>query len=91
MVGFVAPDRTVEDRRLIRQAHLSMTQSAWGLVGRMRCVHSQLLRELKQYNRTYTGFRRLQLRDAANVGPVMSDEIGVSGGKAIIRRSRWAG
>jgi Cyclic nucleotide-binding domain len=53
----------------------------------MERLHRELPGELRQHNRTYGNSVRIQLRVAVNVGPVMSDALGMSG-EAIIRTAR---
>lgn len=50
-------------------------------------LHLKLPGELRRHNRTYGESVQIRLRVAANVGPVMSDELGISG-EAIIRTAR---
>jgi class 3 adenylate cyclase len=50
-------------------------------------LHRELPSELRQHNRTYSEPARIRLRVAINVGPVMSDMVGMSG-EAIIRTAR---
>ena len=50
-------------------------------------LQRELPDRLRRHNRTYSESRRIRLRVAANVGPVMSDDFGASG-EAIIRTSR---
>lgn len=50
-------------------------------------LHRGLPGELRQHNRTYRESAHIRLRVAVNVGPVASDETGVSG-ETIIRASR---
>jgi class 3 adenylate cyclase len=50
-------------------------------------LHLKLPGELRRHNRTYGESVRIRLRVAANVGPVTSDEVGISG-EAIIRTAR---
>jgi hypothetical protein len=50
-------------------------------------LHHELLRELRRHNRTYSESARIGLRVAINVGPITSDEFGMSG-EAIIRTAR---
>jgi class 3 adenylate cyclase len=50
-------------------------------------LHLKLPGELRRHNRTYGESVRIRLRVAANVGPVTSDELGISG-EAIIRTAR---
>jgi class 3 adenylate cyclase len=50
-------------------------------------LHRELPGELRQHNRTYNESARIRLRVAINVGPVVSDGIGMSG-EAIIRTAR---
>jgi class 3 adenylate cyclase len=50
-------------------------------------LHLKLPGELRRHNRTYGESVRIKLRVAVNVGPVMSDELGISG-EAIIRTAR---
>ena len=44
--------------------------------------------ELKSHNRTYSDALKIQIRTAVDVGPVVSDEIGLTG-NAIIRAARF--
>lgn len=53
----------------------------------MERLHRELPGELRQHNRTYREPAQIRLRVAANVGPVMSDELGMAG-EVIIRASR---
>ena len=53
----------------------------------MTLLHRELPDELRRHNRTYSESARIRLRLAANVGPVMSDAVGISG-EAIIRAAR---
>jgi hypothetical protein len=53
----------------------------------MERLDSELPRELRLHNHTYSESVRIKLRVAANVGPVMGDLLGVSG-EAIIRTAR---
>jgi class 3 adenylate cyclase len=50
-------------------------------------LHRELPGELRQHNRTYSESARIRLRVAINVGPVVSDGVGMSG-EAIIRTAR---
>jgi Cyclic nucleotide-binding domain len=53
----------------------------------MECIHRELPGKLRLHNRTYTKSVRIRLRIAVNVGPVMSDPLGMSG-DSIIRTAR---
>ncbi|HTR91089.1 MAG TPA: cyclic nucleotide-binding domain-containing protein [Trebonia sp.] len=53
----------------------------------IECMHRELPDKLRLHNRTYNEPARFQLRIAANVGPVTSDSLGMSG-EAIIRTAR---
>jgi len=53
----------------------------------MAGLHRVLPARLRRHNYTYSEPMRFQLRVAANVGPVVSDDIGMSG-EAIIRTAR---
>jgi class 3 adenylate cyclase len=53
----------------------------------MERLHRELPGELGLYNRTYGEQAQIQLRIAVNVGPVVSDTLGLSG-EAIIRTAR---
>jgi class 3 adenylate cyclase len=53
----------------------------------MTFLHRRLPGELRQHNHTYSEPVRIRLRVAANVGPVISDAVGMSG-EAIIRVAR---
>jgi class 3 adenylate cyclase len=53
----------------------------------MTLLHRELPGKLQRHNRTYSKPARIRLRVAVNVGPVMSDEVGISG-EAIIRAAR---
>jgi hypothetical protein len=50
-------------------------------------LHRELPGELRRHNRTYSKQAGIRLRVAANVGPVMTDVVGMSG-EAIIRTAR---
>jgi CRP-like cAMP-binding protein len=50
-------------------------------------LQRELPDRLRRHNRTYSEARRIRLRVAANVGPVVSDDFGISG-EAIIRTAR---
>jgi hypothetical protein len=53
----------------------------------MECIHRELPGKLRRHNRTYTKSVRIRLRIAVNVGPVVSDRLGLSG-DSIIRTAR---
>jgi class 3 adenylate cyclase len=53
----------------------------------MTLLHRELPGKLQRHNRTYSELARIRLRVAINVGPVMSDAVGISG-EAIIRAAR---
>lgn len=50
-------------------------------------LHRELPSELRRHNRTYSEAASIRLRVAVNVGPVMTDMVGMSG-EAIIRTAR---
>jgi hypothetical protein len=50
-------------------------------------LHRELPGKLRQHNRTYAEPARIRMRVAVNVGPVMTDSLGMSG-EAIIRTAR---
>jgi CRP-like cAMP-binding protein len=50
-------------------------------------LHRELPGELRRHNRTYSEMAHIRLRVAVNVGPVVSDVVGMSG-EAIIRTAR---
>jgi CRP-like cAMP-binding protein len=53
----------------------------------MALLHRELPGKLRRHNRTYSELTRISLRLAINVGPVVSDPLGMSG-EAIIRVAR---
>jgi class 3 adenylate cyclase len=53
----------------------------------MSCVHRELPGRMRLHNRTYSESARIRLRLAVNVGPVISDPLGLSG-ESIIRTAR---
>lgn len=53
----------------------------------MERLHRELPRELRLHNRTYGESVRIRLRLGVNVGPVVGDQLGMSG-EAIIRAAR---
>lgn len=111
VVGFGAPDRSDEDRKIVRLEGLRMMRESFGplwessisedrgdgllivvppqvATGRIiECVNRELPGKLRVHNRTYSTHARIHLRIAVNVGPVTSDELGLSG-EAIIRTAR---
>jgi class 3 adenylate cyclase len=53
----------------------------------IECIHRELPDKLRLHNRTFSTHARIHLRIAVNVGPVTTDELGMSG-EAIIRTAR---
>jgi class 3 adenylate cyclase len=53
----------------------------------MKYLHRELPPRLRRHNRTYGTYLQVQLRVAVNVGPVVSDQMGMTG-EAIIRTAR---
>jgi CRP-like cAMP-binding protein len=53
----------------------------------IECVNDELPRRLRLHNRTYSTSARIHLRVAAHVGPIIGDDLGLSGG-TIIRTAR---
>jgi hypothetical protein len=111
VVGFGAPDRSDQDRQLVRLEGLKMMQASLGPLWEacywedrgdgllvimpphvptgkiIECINRELPDRLRLHNRTYSTHARIHLRIAVNVGPVASDQVGVSG-EAIIRTAR---
>ena len=111
VVEFGAPDRSDQDRTLIRLEGLKMMQATLGPLWEdcisedrgdgllivappqvptgkiIECIHRELPGKLRSHNRTYSTHARIHLRIAVNVGPVTSDQLGMSG-EAIIRTAR---
>jgi hypothetical protein len=111
VVGFGAPDRSDQDRVIVRLEHLKMMQASLGPLWEaciwedrgdgllivvppqvptgkiIECIHRELPDKLRLHNRTYSTHVRIHLRIAVNVGPVTTDQVGMSG-EAIIRTAR---